>query len=258
MPLLRDRVASHDSVQVERLRAAGAIVVGKTNAPEFGYTAITKNLLFGVTRSPWNLERTPGGSSGGSAAAIAGVRAAARHRERRRRLDPHPGELHRLLRPEAVLRPHAARAARALGLRRHGGLRPAHQDGRGRRALPRLRSPAPRRTIRTACPPPGLSYLEAAPRRRSPAGCASASRPISATRSCSPTSRRRSRTRARVFEKLGHRLGRDRRAARRSSAASGGCSAPSSSPRTSTSSCPRARRDFGRALPRRREDGLAA
>lgn len=62
-----------DSVQVERLRAAGAIVVGKTNAPEFGYTALTKNLLFGVTRNPWNLERTPGGSSGGSSAAIAGA-----------------------------------------------------------------------------------------------------------------------------------------------------------------------------------------
>jgi aspartyl-tRNA(Asn)/glutamyl-tRNA(Gln) amidotransferase subunit A len=68
----RDNVAQRDSVQVERLRAAGAIVVGKTNAPEFGYTAITKNLLFGVTRNPWNLELTPGGSSGGSAAAIAG------------------------------------------------------------------------------------------------------------------------------------------------------------------------------------------
>jgi aspartyl-tRNA(Asn)/glutamyl-tRNA(Gln) amidotransferase subunit A len=68
----RDRVARRDSTQVERLRAAGAIVVGKTNAPEFGYTAITKNLVYGATRSPWNLERTPGGSSGGSAAALAG------------------------------------------------------------------------------------------------------------------------------------------------------------------------------------------
>jgi len=67
----RNQVAEQDSIQVERLRAAGAIVVGKTNAPEFGYTAITKNLLYGVTRSPWNLERTPGGSSGGSAAALA-------------------------------------------------------------------------------------------------------------------------------------------------------------------------------------------
>ncbi len=68
----RNQVAAADTVQVARLRAAGAIVVGKTNAPEFGFTAITKNLLFGVTRSPWDLDRTPGGSSGGSSAAIAG------------------------------------------------------------------------------------------------------------------------------------------------------------------------------------------
>jgi Asp-tRNA(Asn)/Glu-tRNA(Gln) amidotransferase A subunit family amidase len=68
----RENLAVHDSAQVERLRAAGAIVVGKTNAPEFGHTALTKNLLFGVSRNPWNLERTPGGSSGGSSAAIAG------------------------------------------------------------------------------------------------------------------------------------------------------------------------------------------
>jgi len=67
----RDNTASRDSVQVARLRSAGAIVVGKTNTPEFGSTAFTKNRLFGVTRNPWHLERTPGGSSGGSAAAVA-------------------------------------------------------------------------------------------------------------------------------------------------------------------------------------------
>ncbi len=65
-------LAKRDSVQVARLRAAGAIVVGKTNAPEFGHTALTRNLLFGASRNPWNPERTPGGSSGGSSAAIAG------------------------------------------------------------------------------------------------------------------------------------------------------------------------------------------
>jgi aspartyl-tRNA(Asn)/glutamyl-tRNA(Gln) amidotransferase subunit A len=70
-PLFADRVADHDSVQVQRLRAAGAIVVGKTNAPEFGAPAFTRNRLHGVTRSPWNLELTPGGSSGGSSAALA-------------------------------------------------------------------------------------------------------------------------------------------------------------------------------------------
>ena len=67
----KNNLAERDSLQVERLRAAGAIVVGKTNAPEFGWTAITKNLLFGETRNPWRLDRTPGGSSGGSSAAIA-------------------------------------------------------------------------------------------------------------------------------------------------------------------------------------------
>jgi len=68
----RDHVALVDSTQVARLRRAGAIPLGKTNTPEFGYTAFTKNRLFGVTRNPWHLERTPGGSSGGSAAAVAG------------------------------------------------------------------------------------------------------------------------------------------------------------------------------------------
>lgn len=67
----KDNWPERDSVQVERLRKAGAIVLGKTNAPEFGYTAFTRNLLFGVTRNPWNPERTPGGSSGGTSAAIA-------------------------------------------------------------------------------------------------------------------------------------------------------------------------------------------
>jgi Asp-tRNA(Asn)/Glu-tRNA(Gln) amidotransferase A subunit family amidase len=63
-------VASDDGAIVTRLRAAGAIVVGKTNTPAFGHTAFTDNLVFGATRNPWNLERSPGGSSGGSAAAL--------------------------------------------------------------------------------------------------------------------------------------------------------------------------------------------
>jgi aspartyl-tRNA(Asn)/glutamyl-tRNA(Gln) amidotransferase subunit A len=66
----KDNVAERDSVQVARLKRAGAIVVGKTNTPEFGFVGFTKNLLFGVTTNPWNRERTPGGSSGGSAAAV--------------------------------------------------------------------------------------------------------------------------------------------------------------------------------------------
>ncbi|HXW33425.1 MAG TPA: amidase [Acidimicrobiales bacterium] len=65
------KAAERDSVQVERLRAAGCVVVGKTNTPEFGFKADTVNSTFGATANPWSLEHTPGGSSGGSAAAIA-------------------------------------------------------------------------------------------------------------------------------------------------------------------------------------------
>jgi aspartyl-tRNA(Asn)/glutamyl-tRNA(Gln) amidotransferase subunit A len=68
----KDNMVQNDSVQVARLKAAGAIVVGKTNTPEFGFTGFTKNRLHGVTGNPWNPECTPGGSSGGAAAAVAG------------------------------------------------------------------------------------------------------------------------------------------------------------------------------------------
>ncbi len=64
-------VAARDAPLVSRLRGAGAIVLGVTNAPEFLMAWETDNLLYGRTNSPWDLERTPGGSSGGEAAAIA-------------------------------------------------------------------------------------------------------------------------------------------------------------------------------------------
>lgn len=63
--------ATSDSVLVARLKAAGCIVVGKTNTPELGWKGDTENNVFGATRNPWNLAHSPGGSSGGSAAALA-------------------------------------------------------------------------------------------------------------------------------------------------------------------------------------------
>jgi amidase len=60
-----------DADVVRRLRAAGAVIIGKTNVPELMMFPYTESLTFGATRNPWNLERTPGGSSGGSAAAVA-------------------------------------------------------------------------------------------------------------------------------------------------------------------------------------------
>ena len=63
--------ATKDSSFVARLRRAGCVEEVKTNTPEFGWTSRTQNALFGLTKNPWNLEHSPGGSSGGSAAAIA-------------------------------------------------------------------------------------------------------------------------------------------------------------------------------------------
>jgi Asp-tRNA(Asn)/Glu-tRNA(Gln) amidotransferase A subunit family amidase len=64
-------VPTEDAIVVERARRAGAIVLGKTNTPEFGCKGVTDNKIFGHTRNPWNPERNAGGSSGGSAAALA-------------------------------------------------------------------------------------------------------------------------------------------------------------------------------------------
>lgn len=68
---LADFVPPVDCVAVQRLRDAGAVIVGKTNNPEFCYRGITDNLVFGLTRNPRDLTRTPGGSSGGAGAAVA-------------------------------------------------------------------------------------------------------------------------------------------------------------------------------------------
>ena len=70
-PIYRDNVPTEDAPSVERLRAAGAIMLGKTNTPTLGWVGVTDNLLFGVTRNPWSLDHTPGGSSGGAGAAVA-------------------------------------------------------------------------------------------------------------------------------------------------------------------------------------------
>jgi len=69
--LLENWVPERNAVIVERLEAAGAIMVGKTTTPEFATSGFTDSPLWGITRNPWNPARTPGGSSGGSGAAVA-------------------------------------------------------------------------------------------------------------------------------------------------------------------------------------------
>ena len=68
--LFADHVASRDDIPVARLRAAGAIVLGKTNTPEFSLAGFTDNKLFGSTGNPWAVDLSPGGSSGGAAASV--------------------------------------------------------------------------------------------------------------------------------------------------------------------------------------------
>ncbi len=69
--LFRDRTPEIDSIVVERVKAAGAVVLGKTNTPEFGQSGTTENKVSDPCRNPWNTDRTPGGSSGGAGAALA-------------------------------------------------------------------------------------------------------------------------------------------------------------------------------------------
>ncbi len=70
-PIYRDNYPARDALVVERLRAAGAIGIGKTNVPEFGLGSHTFNPIFGVTRNPYDLTKSAGGSSGGAGAALA-------------------------------------------------------------------------------------------------------------------------------------------------------------------------------------------
>ena len=70
-PLFRDRIATKDDLSIERIRAAGVIFIGKTNAPEFGLGSHTTNRLFGPTHNAYDPSRTAGGSSGGAAVALA-------------------------------------------------------------------------------------------------------------------------------------------------------------------------------------------
>lgn len=70
-PALRGHRPAHDELPVARLRAAGALILGKTNVPEFTLEGYTSNPVFGTTRNPWNPALTPGGSSGGAVAGVA-------------------------------------------------------------------------------------------------------------------------------------------------------------------------------------------
>ena len=91
--IYKDYIPDADDLVVQRLKAAGAIVVDKTNTPEFGAGGNTFNAVFGATRNPWNPALTSGGSSGGAAVAVATVIRPLAQGLRPRRVAPGPGGL---------------------------------------------------------------------------------------------------------------------------------------------------------------------
>ncbi len=147
---VREQPWDEDAPATARLREQGAVLIGKTTTPEFGWKAVTDSALTGITRNPWNTDTTPGGSSGGAAVACALGMGALARRHRRRRLDPDPGGLHRHLRAEAELRTGAGLAAQPV---RHGRPPGADDPDRGRCGLDAERAaPGPTAATGSRCP----------------------------------------------------------------------------------------------------------
>ena len=201
-----------DCEMVRRLREAGAIVVGLTLLPEMAICGFTESATYGVTRNPWNPQRTPGRLE--RRLGRGGRRRPGPDRlgRRRRRLDPHPGRLLRPLRPEALARPGLA------------GARPRRLGRPRRRQLPQPHRPRHRALARRR-----LRRLEGA---RGAAAARAALRRVgadAARASCASPGRRRA-PRAAAPPIVSDEVKRGRRRRRRAAAARSATTSPSATP----------------------------
>ena len=133
---IADWVPDFDAAAVERLKRAGAVLLGKTNLHELAYGTTSANAHYGAVHNPWRLDHHPGGSSGGSSAAVAAGLGLRRDGQRHRRLDPPAGGVLRHRRHQADLRP-GQQVRRAAAVLVAGSRRPADPERARRGAAAR-------------------------------------------------------------------------------------------------------------------------
>ena len=202
-------VDTTDTTLVSRYRAAGFVVAGRTNSPEMGSLPCTQPTAWGPTHNPWDLSRTPGGSSGGSAAAVAGGHGADRQRVGRWRQHPHPGVGVRPRRAQAEPGTHHRGPGARRGRPRRRALRVADRSRQRRAARRGARAGRRRHGDRAG---PGAAVRRGARRRSGPP----AHRPDGR-----PPTRRRAARRLRRRRPLGRRDAGGPRPRRRAGVAGG-------------------------------------
>ena len=193
----------HSAYLVRRLREAGFVIVGITNLPEFGILPTTEPRHTGPTRNPWDLDRTPGRLERRLRRGGRRGHGAARARQRRRRLDPHPRRVLRARRPQAEPRARLQRA-RSRRLVAGGQRRPHAHRGRHRDRARRPRRLRGRRRQLGAAPDRALRDRRCGAR---PGSCAWRSRPRTrSTRAVDPEAIHGLRVGAELLAALGHEV----------------------------------------------------